>query len=174
VCGTITAALQFFSLAPDVLLRPLLPLLTSGNEEAVVEAARAVSNLARSSAAIQASLLHSGSKAAGGADGTPAGSVYEELAADSNAAGDVPDAQQSSSSNSSGSCLLVGQYVLQALVLLLAHSSWEVVYNVAGALLNLTATAGGAAALHAVSAAMIHQFNSSKLNIQGVTQRTGI
>jgi hypothetical protein len=143
-------ALQFLCLEPGVLLRPLLPLLTSGNEEAVVEAARAVSNLARGSADVQAALLHCGPASAFEADRQPAGSVYEELAADSACNG---DAQQTSSSSSSTGPL-VGQYVLQALVLLLSHSSWEVVYNVAGALLNVTAVAGCAAALHKVSAGM--------------------
>jgi hypothetical protein len=140
------SASQFFSLEPSTLLRPLLPLLTNCNEEAVVEAARAVSNLARGSAAVQAALLHSGHAAAAVTDGKHS-SVYEELAADSPASEDVSHAQNSSS-------LLVGQYVLRALVLLLAHSSWEVVYNVAGALLNLTAAAGSAPALHEVSPAM--------------------
>jgi hypothetical protein len=142
------SVLQFFSLQPSTLLRPLLPLLTSGNEEAVVEAARAISNLARGSAAVQAALLHCAHAAASVTDNKHS-SVYEELAADSPASDDVLHAQNSSS-------LLVGQYVLQALVLLLAHGSWEVVYNVAGALLNLTAAAGSAAALHQVSTAMTH------------------
>jgi hypothetical protein len=134
---------------PSTLLRPLLPLLTSGNEVAVVEAARAVSNLARGSAAVQAALLHAGHEAAAITDGKPAGSLYEELAADSTAIENVSHARSSSS-------LLIGQYVLQALVLLLAHSSWEVVYNVAAALLNLTAATGSAAALQQVSIAMTH------------------
>lgn len=145
--------MQFLCLEPGVLLRPLLPLLTSGNEEAVVEAARAVSNLARGSADVQDALLHGAAASAGDTDSQAAASVYEEIAADS--AYNVADgySQQSTVSSSSSSFNLpVGQYVLKALVLLLAHSSWEVVYNVAGALLNLTAATGSAAALHEVSA----------------------
>ncbi|KAF6254755.1 hypothetical protein COO60DRAFT_289829 [Scenedesmus sp. NREL 46B-D3] len=139
---------QFFSLEPSVLLRPLLPLLTSGNDEAVIEAARAVSNLARGSSAVQTALLHCGVDDADGSARQPPGSVYEELVADSPGSENF---QTSSYTSSAGSSLPVGGYVLQALVLLLGHSSWEVVYNVAGALLNLTATTGNAAALHKVN-----------------------
>ena len=148
------AAVQSLRLEPGVLLRPLLPLLTSGNEEAVVEAARAVSNLARGSAYVQDALLHGASASAGDADSLAMGSVYEEIAADSPFNAVNGDSQQTtvSSSSSSSSIPPVGQYVLQALVLLLAHSSWEVVYNMAGALLNLTAATGSAKALHKVSA----------------------
>lgn len=134
-----------------MLLRPLLPLLTSGNDEAVIEAARAVSNLARGSSAVQTALLHCGVDDADGSARQPPGSVYEELVADSPGSENF---QTSSYTSSAGSSLPVGGYVLQALVLLLGHSSWEVVYNVAGALLNLTATTGNAAALHKVRGLM--------------------
>lgn len=169
-CFVFWVAVQLLRADADVLLRPLLPLLTSGSEEAVIEAARAVSNLARGSAAVQAALLHArdpdsyqcaqvlltgacaepNSQTADRVIVTAAVSCYEELAGETTAAVSTSNNRTSPSSKGAAEGSLAGPYLLQALVLLLAHSSWEVVYNVAGALLNLTAAPGATEALDKV------------------------
>lgn len=117
--------LQVLQLNADVLLMSLLALLTSGSAESMREAARAVGNLARASPAVRAALV---------------------LCAD----GAVPQQESGSAApNDSSSCVCMsaGPYVLQSLVLLLEHGSWEVVHSVAGALVNLSALAEAGSAL---------------------------
>lgn len=117
--------LQVLQLDADVLLMSLLPLLTSGSVESMREAARAVGNLARASPAVRAALV---------------------LCAD----GAVPQQESgSAAAKDSRSCvgMSAGPYVLQSLVLLLEHGSWEVVHSVAGALVNLSALAEAGSAL---------------------------
>jgi hypothetical protein len=124
-------ALQVLQADADVLLVSLLALLTSGNEESMCEAAKAVGNLARASPAVRAQLV---------------------LCADTEQqARPLPGAQQQQQQQEQeqeqtvvGGCIgaqhvSAGPYVLQSLVLLLDHSSWEVVCSVAGALVNLAA-----------------------------------
>lgn len=112
----------------------LLPLLTSGNEESMCEAARAVGNLARASPAARAALL-----------------LCDE--------GLQPEQQQQEGAqgfgapNSSPQHTSAGPYVLQSLVLLLDHGSWEVVCSVAGALVNLAALPEAGTALSRVGLA---------------------
>lgn len=153
--------MQFLHVAAASLLQPLLPLLTSSNHEAAVEAARAISNLARGSVAVVTELLHYQEPGAGI-------SVYEELSPCSCEGHDSALSLQAdmlsdscTSSDSSSTCNkapaagAVGPYVLQALVLLLGHSSWEVVCSAAGALVNLTAAVDARPALQQVGAKLL-------------------
>lgn len=130
--------LQFLEASPATLLQSLLPLVTSSNEEAATEAARAISNIARGSLAAQQELLHH-------KHSIVADSMYVELSAGSSSGG------ASSHTCDAGGRESVGPYVLQALVLLLGHNSWEVVGSAAGALVNLSAVRGSAVALEKVS-----------------------
>lgn len=139
--------LQVLSVDAAAIMRPLLPLLTSSNDEAPIEAARAVSNLIQGSAAVRAQIICQ-----------PIESMIEPDSYEPGNAKDAGDDQQVSCSNSSddtyaGAAIQrgVGLFVVQALVLLLGHSNWEVVAAVAGSLVNITATAGSAAVLCQVS-----------------------
>lgn len=123
-----SCCLQLLQTDADVLLMSLLPLLTSGSEESMCEAARAVGNLARASPAVRAALCNAGSQHGEQQDLQEPGS----------------GAQAASSSPQHASA---GPYVLQSLVLLLDHGSWDVVYSVAGALVNLAALAEAGTAL---------------------------
>jgi hypothetical protein len=118
----------------DMLLMALLPLLTSSNEEAMCEAARAVGNLARASPSVRAALCD----------------------ADSRQQGEEASTAASASANTSASPeqhASAGPYVLQSLVLLLDHGSWAVVHSVAGALVNLAALSEAGTALSQVGLA---------------------
>jgi hypothetical protein len=110
----------------DVLLLALLPLLTSSNEEAMCEAARAGGNLARASPSVRAALCDAGSRQQG------------EQHSEETSCSTSP-AASASASTSTGQHASAGPYVLQSLVLLLDHGSWDVVHSVAGALVNLSA-----------------------------------
>jgi hypothetical protein len=112
--------------ADSVLLLHLLPLLTSGSEEAMIEAARAVGNLTRASPAARAALLAC-------SNGTQ-----------------QPVSEQA---GAHAARVSAGPYVLRSLIMLLDHSSWEVVSSVAGGLVNLTAAAEAGAALRGAGVA---------------------
>lgn len=132
----------------------LLPLLTSSNAEAATEASRAISNLARGSAAVVAELLDCQQQPDAWEP------EYEELSSshhDSCGLWSCDGKCQNSSSDRSDCSTAnlvaagtVGPFVLQALVLLLGHSSWEVVCSAAGVLVNLTAAGDRGPPLHKV------------------------
>lgn len=129
----------------DTLLASLLPLLTSGNEESMCEAARAAGNLARASPAVRAALV--------ACDDQHQQQDEEEGAGTASATASARAACSSDSRSSSSRPPSAGPYVLQGLVLLLDHGSWEVVAAVAGALVNLAALAEAGAALRHVGLA---------------------
>lgn len=146
----VCCCLQLLQVDAEVLLLSLLPLLTSGNEEAVVEAARTAGNLARASPAARAALLlcneqhlHTAASADADQPAAPGGQALQR----EQDAGSVPGFENSQLPVSAG------PYVLASLVLLLEHGSWEVVHSVSGALVNLTAAAEAGAALSRVGLA---------------------
>lgn len=132
--------LQVLQIDADALLLSLLPLLTSGNEESMCEAARAVANLARASPAVRAALV-----------------VHEHRPPQP---GDSAHAQQLEEQSNPAACqdltsqqVTAGPYVLKSLVLLLDHSRWQVVCSAAGALVNLAALAEAGTELSSVGLA---------------------
>jgi hypothetical protein len=135
----VCCCLQLLQTEADALLMALLPLLTSGNEESMCEAARAVGNLVRASPAARAAMLLCG-----------ADLQLEQQQQQEGAQGSSTAAQ---AANSSPQHLSAGPYVLQSLVLLLDHGSWEVVSSVAGALVNLAALPEAGTALSRVGLA---------------------
>lgn len=146
----------------EVLLMSLLPLLTSGQEEAMAEAARAAGNLARASPAVRAALMlcQQQQHQQLPADGEDTESSMHPVSSSSS-----PDHHAGASDElTSSTCerhISAGPYVLQSLVLLLEHGSWHVVHSAAGALINLAAlpeagTALSRAGLAAALTAALH------------------
>jgi hypothetical protein len=131
----VCCCLQLLQTDADVLLVALLPLLTSGNEESMCEAARAVGNLVRASPAARAALLLCDAD------------LQLEQQQEAQQEGAHGSSAAAQAANSTPQHTSAGPYVLQSLVLLLAHGSWEVVCSVAGALVNLAALAEAGTAL---------------------------
>jgi len=132
--------LQVLQMDADALLLSLLPLLTSGNEESMCEAARAVANMARASPAVRAALV-----------------VHEHRPPQPH---DAAQVQQLEEQSNHAACqgltsqqVTAGPYVLKSLALLLDHSSWQVVCSTAGALVNLAALAEAGTVLSSVGLA---------------------
>jgi hypothetical protein len=147
---------------PGILLKPLLALLTSGSEEAVIEAARAIANLTTGPTPARVQLLSLNPSAT---CTQPGSAAQEDQLTDSNCSRCIghysPPAEIGMVASATAAAptehiqgaaqAQVGPLVLEALLLLLNHRSWAVVCSVAGALLNLSAAETSAAAFKKVS-----------------------